>query len=66
MGRWIIYREHSDRRDYRWRYRADTGDIIADSAEGYDNKRDCENGIRIMRTVAPSDDIVDMSDREDY
>ncbi len=34
---------------YRWRYWSSNGNIIADSAEGYINKADCQRGIDIMK-----------------
>lgn len=34
---------------WRWRYVASNGRIIGDSGEGYVNKVDCQNGIRLMK-----------------
>jgi uncharacterized protein len=45
---------------YRWRYRSSNGKIIADSAESYNNKADCLNGIRIMKSSA-NDSVDDQS-----
>lgn len=34
---------------WRWRLKAQNGEIIADSAESYHNKADCMNGITLVR-----------------
>jgi hypothetical protein len=41
-------------KQWYWRYVASNGKIIADSAEGYHNKADAENGIRIMKNSGSS------------
>jgi uncharacterized protein YegP (UPF0339 family) len=46
-GVYIIYQDRS--REWRWRYRARNGRIIADSAEGYVNKTDCLAAIQLMK-----------------
>ena len=40
--------------EYRWRLQAQNNEIIADSAEGYKNKADCEHGIELVGTLAPT------------
>ncbi len=47
---------------YRWRYVSANGNIIADSAEGYNNKAGCENGIRIMKSSG-NDRVDDQSNK---
>ena len=37
-----FYRDR--RKEWRWRYRAANGKIIAESGEGYKNREDCEEG----------------------
>lgn len=44
---YLIYKDVKG--EYRWRYRSNNGNIIADSAEGYVYKSDCERGIAIMK-----------------
>lgn len=44
---YTIYKD--TRGEYRWRYVASNGNIIADSGEGYILKSDCERGIAIMK-----------------
>jgi uncharacterized protein YegP (UPF0339 family) len=45
--------------EYRWRLRATNGQIIAVSGEGYVSKSDCQAGIRLVQTGAPSASIND-------
>ena len=47
MAEFEIYTD--DAGEYRWRFRANNGEIVADSAEGYVEKRDCERGMEILR-----------------
>jgi len=56
MARFEMYRDTSQQ--WRWRFRANNGKIVADSAEGYVNKTDCEHGIKIVKTEAPNADTV--------
>ena len=46
-GYYDLYRD--SRLQWRWRYIASNGRIIADSAEGYVNRADAERGIAIMK-----------------
>ena len=39
--------------EWRWRFIADNGRIIADSGEGYHNKADCHHGIDIVKSQSP-------------
>lgn len=46
----MYYKLFKDAAGYwRWRYVSSNGRTIADSGEGYYNKADAENGIRIMK-----------------
>ena len=38
-----------NKREWRWRLKADNHQIIADSGEGYHNQRDCLHGIRLVQ-----------------
>lgn len=49
MSEFEIYRDDAD--EYRWRLRADNGEIVAQSSEGYTRKRDCENGLQNFRNA---------------
>ncbi len=57
MAQFEVYRDSAD--DYRWRLRADNGNIIADSGQGYSRRTDCENGIESVKEEAPDADLVD-------
>jgi uncharacterized protein YegP (UPF0339 family) len=56
--RFELYREAGG--DWRWRLRTRNGNVVADSAEGYRNRDDCERGITIVKASAMSP-IVDMT-----
>jgi uncharacterized protein len=47
--------------EFRWRLRADNSKIVADSAEGYNNKSDCQHGIDIVKREAPTANVVDQT-----
>ncbi len=48
MGNYYeVYRDRSFQ--WRWRYVAANGRIIADSSEGYVNKTDCQRGIALVK-----------------
>jgi len=50
MADFQIYKDKAG--EYRWRLRADNYEVIADSAEGYVNKSDCEHGIALVKKLA--------------
>lgn len=56
--RFELYREASG--DWRWRLRTRNGNVIADSAEGYRHRQDCERGIELVKEAA-SAPVVDMT-----
>ena len=41
--------------EFRWKLRADNGEIIADSGEGYVEKSDCEHGISLVQKSGDAD-----------
>lgn len=51
---YLIYKDKSG--DYRWKYQAVNGQILADSGEGYRTKKDCKHGMDQVR--ASSKDAV--------
>jgi uncharacterized protein YegP (UPF0339 family) len=57
MAKFHIYKDAKN--EYRWRFRADNGKIVADSAEGYTTKQACENGIEIVKKQAPTATVED-------
>ena len=52
-----LYRDKAG--EYRWRLQAENNKVVADSAEGYKDKSDCEHGIELVRTLAPSVSVND-------
>ncbi len=46
---------------WRWRLVAANGEVVADSAEGYVSKFDCEYAIGLVRSTSQSTPIVDVS-----
>ena len=46
--------------DWRWRLRATNGNVVADSAEGYRHREDCERGIALVKSSADAQ-VIDMS-----
>ena len=57
MAQFELYKDEAG--EYRWRFRADNGEIIADSGEGYVNKSDCKHGIELVKQQAPGAEIED-------
>ncbi len=47
--------------EYRWRLRANNNEIIADSAEGYKAKLDCEHGVDLVKQLAPTAEVQDQT-----
>ncbi len=45
---------------WRWRLRVQNGNVIADSAEGYSRREDCEHGIALVKGSGEAP-IVDMT-----
>jgi uncharacterized protein len=60
MAEFEIYRDQ-DNGDFRWRIRANNGEIIADSGDGYNDKDDCEHGIDLVKSQAPDAQVLDLT-----
>ena len=58
-----IYRDSAD--DYRWRLLGSNGRIIADSAEGYISKRNCELAVERFKALASEAAVVEVSEMLD-
>lgn len=56
--RFELHKDHGG--DWRWRLRATNGNVVADSAEGYRRREDCERGIELVKASADAP-VVDMS-----
>jgi len=50
MAKFEVYRDRNY--EFRWRLKADNGQIIADSAEGYTSRANCEYGIGLVKRQA--------------
>lgn len=47
--------------EYRWRLRGGNGEPIADSAEGYSSKSNCQHGIDLIKTYAANAQVIDLT-----
>jgi predicted RNase H-like HicB family nuclease/uncharacterized protein YegP (UPF0339 family) len=56
-----LYRDQDNPQDFRWRLRANNGEIIADSGEGYNDKDDALHGIELVKAQAPSAVVQDLA-----
>lgn len=56
--RFEIYRDAPGH--WRWRLRAQNGNVVADSGEGYVRREDCEHGIALVRQSETAK-VVDMT-----
>lgn len=56
MTKFEIYKDGIGQ--WRWKFLASNGRIIADSGEGYINKTDCLHGIELVKLEAPEAEIV--------
>ncbi|GAB1595861.1 YegP family protein [Lysobacter claricitrinus] len=44
---------------WRWRLVAESGEIIADSSEGYVSKFDCEYAIGLVKATSPTTPVIE-------
>lgn len=56
MAKFEIFQD--EKNQWRWHLKAANGKIIADSAEGYVRKSDCEHGISLIKKLAPQAEAV--------
>jgi uncharacterized protein len=56
--RFELYKDHTG--GWRWRLRTPNGNVVADSAESYVHRHDCEHGIALVKNSAEAP-VVDMS-----
>ena len=47
---------------WRWRLKAGNGEVIADSAEGYVSKFDCEYAIRLVQGTTLATPVIEALD----
>lgn len=54
-----MFEVYSDRAgQWRWRFKARNGRVLADSGESYYNRTDCENAIQLIKRDAPTAPIL--------
>jgi uncharacterized protein len=54
-----LYRD--DAGEFRWRLQAANNEIVADSNEGYDSKQGCLHGIDVVKQIAASAPVNDLT-----
>lgn len=56
----MMFEKYQDvKNEWRWRLKVvDNGKVIADSAEGYINERDCDHGIELVQQSVRSNTSV--------
>ena len=54
-----VYRDNAG--EYRWRLQANNNEIVADSNEGYGPKDSCLHGIAVVRSIAATAPINDLT-----
>lgn len=59
MAKFELYKDNAG--EFRWRYLASNGKIIAVASEGYKAKGDCAHGIEIMKRDATAAKVVDIT-----
>lgn len=59
MAKFVIYKDK--RGEYRWRFKAANGRIIADSGEGYILKSGALKGVEFVKKYAPGASVVDLT-----
>jgi uncharacterized protein YegP (UPF0339 family) len=52
MAEFEIYKD--ERLEFRWRFKANNGKILAESAEGYNNPANCEHAIILIKQKVAS------------
>jgi uncharacterized protein len=55
MARFEIYKDEG--LEFRWRFKANNGEILAESAEGYNNPANCEHAIILIKQQIASAQI---------
>lgn len=59
MARFVIYKDIKG--EYRWRFKANNGEIIAVSSEGYTQKPNAVNSINLVKNLAYGAEVVDIT-----
>jgi len=59
MAEFQVYKDKAG--EWRWRLRADNNEPIADSNEGYKDKSDCRAGVELVKKLAPTAEIEELT-----
>ena len=59
MAKFVISKD--SKKEFRWAFKADNGQIVAVSGEGYTTKQNCELGIAIVKKQSPNAAIEDQT-----
>ena len=59
MARFVIYKDSKS--EYRWRFKANNGEIVAVSSEGYTSKQNAIYSLNLVKTLAYGAEVVDIS-----
>jgi uncharacterized protein YegP (UPF0339 family) len=59
MSKFELYKDNAG--EYRWRFVASNGKIIAVSSESYKAKADCEHGIDLVKKEGPAAQVNEQS-----
>jgi hypothetical protein len=54
-----IYLDH--RGEYRWRFKASNGEVVAVSSEGYTTKENCQYSVHLVKTYSPTASVYDLT-----
>ena len=57
MAKFEIYKDAQG--DFRWRFQANNGKILAESGEGYNNRPNCEHSIILIKQEAANAQVND-------
>jgi len=57
MARFVIYKDTQG--EFRWRFHANNGQILAESSEGYNNRANCQHGIILIKQEATNAQVND-------
>lgn len=59
MARFVIYRDLKN--EYRWRLKANNGEIIAVSGEGYTQKHNAVSSMNLVKNLAYNAEVADLT-----
>ena len=57
MARFVIYKDAEG--EFRWRFHANNGQMLAESSEGYNNRTNCQHSIILIKQEAANAQVND-------